>query len=39
MEPFEELIIYDIDKDLMTEVEKEMLLDELHDEGGDEEWD
>lgn len=39
MEPFEELIIYDIDKDLMTEVEKEMLLDELYDEGGDEEWD
>lgn len=34
MDPFEDLILYDIDVDSMTEVEKEILLDEMY-EGGE----
>lgn len=29
MDPFEDLILYDIDLDSMTEVEKEILYDEM----------
>ena len=35
MDPFEDLILYDIDPDSMTEVEREILYDEMI-EGG--EW-
>lgn len=35
MDPFEDLILYDIDPDCMTELEKETLYDEML-EGGDE---
>ena len=34
MDPFEDLVLYDINPDSMTEVEKEILLDEMY-EGGD----
>ena len=34
MDPFEDLILYDIDEDSMTEIEKEMLYDEMI-EGGE----
>ena len=34
MDPFEDLILYDIDEEMMTEVEKEILYDEMI-EGGD----
>lgn len=34
MDPFEDLILYNIDPDSMTEVEKEILYDEMI-EGGD----
>ena len=34
MDPFSDLILYDIDPDSMTEVEKEILLDERY-EGGE----
>ena len=34
MDPFLDLILYDIDPDSMTEVEKESLLDEMY-EGGE----
>lgn len=36
MDPFEDLILYDIDPDSMTEVEREILYDEMI-EGGDSE--
>ena len=34
MDPFSDLILYDIDPDSMAEVEKEILLDEMY-EGGE----
>ena len=34
MDPFSDLILHDIDPDSMTEVEKEILLDEMY-EGGE----
>lgn len=34
MDPFSDLILYDIDPDSTTEVEKEILLDEMY-EGGE----
>ena len=34
MDPFSDLILYDIDPDSMTEAEKEILLDEMY-EGGE----
>jgi hypothetical protein len=34
MGPFDDLILYDIDPNSMTEIEKEILLDEMY-EGGD----
>lgn len=36
MDPFEDLILYDIDPDSMTDLEKEILYDEMI-EGGEEE--
>ena len=38
MDPFEDLILYDIDPDSMTEVEKETLYDEMIEENEREDY-
>ena len=38
MDPFEDLILYDIDPDSVTEVEKEILYDEMIEENEGEDY-